>query len=101
MSGAPANEIGLQSRLVASTEQVSCEIDDETVILSLRTGEYYGLNPVAAQIWQLLQEEQTVADVRDALLREYDVDEGTCTEQVFAVLREMLRMQLLDMRGAG
>jgi hypothetical protein len=89
-------EISLQSRIAASAEQVSCRVEDETVILSLRTGEYYGLNPVAACIWELLQEERSVSELRDALLGMYDVDEATCTEQTLAVLRDMQDMELLE-----
>lgn len=100
MRSAGHPQLGLDSRLVASREQVSCEIDDETVILSLRTGEYYGLNAVAARIWELLQEERCVAEVRDALLQAYEVDEATCTAQMLAVLHDMLRMELVEMRPA-
>lgn len=89
-------EIGLHTRMATSSEQVSCRIEDETVILSLRTGEYYGLNPVAASIWELLQEERSVAEIRDGLLAMYDVDAATCIEQVLTVLREMQAMELLD-----
>jgi len=87
--------IELHTRMTACSDQVSCKVEDETVILSLRTGEYYGLNPVAATIWELLQQERSVAEVRDALLGMYDVDEATCTDQVLAVLRDMQSMELL------
>jgi len=89
--------IELHTRMTACSDQVSCKVEDETVILSLRTGEYYGLNPVAAHIWDLLQQqERSVAEVRDALLAIYDVDEATCTDQVITVLRDMQSMELLD-----
>lgn len=87
--------IELHTRMTACSDQVSCKVEDETVILSLRTGEYYGLNPVAATIWELLQQERSVAEVRDTLLGMYDVDEATCTDQVLAVLRDMQSMELL------
>lgn len=88
--------IELHTRMTACSDQVSCRVEDETVILSLRTGEYYGLNPVAATIWDLLQQERSVAEVRDTLLGMYDVDEATCTDQVLTVLRDMQSMELLD-----
>ena len=34
--------------VMASPDHVACDLDEETVILSLKTGEYYGLNAVAA-----------------------------------------------------
>lgn len=89
--------LDLTSRVVASKDQVSCAVDDETVILSLRTGEYYGLNVVAAHIWTLIQEERSLRDVRDVLLHTYDgIDEAACTTQVIAVINDMLEMGLIE-----
>ncbi len=101
MMAAEPIEIGLDTRIMVSSDQVSCRVEDETVILSLRTGEYYGLNPVAAQIWELLQQERSVAEVRDALLGMYDIDEPTCAGQVLAVLRDMQSLELLDIEQAA
>ena len=98
---AERSEISLATRMVANNDQVSCRIEDETVILSLRTGEYYGLNPVAASIWELLQQECSATQIRDALLAMYDVDEATCSDQVLATLREMQSMELLDIVGVA
>jgi hypothetical protein len=89
----------LDSELVASTTHVSCELGDEVVILSLSTGEYYGLNPVAARVWTLLQEPRRVAEIRDRLLDEYpDVTATDCADQVLALLDEMVTLQLVVVR---
>ena len=62
------------SRIVASKDQVSCELADEVAILSLRNHTYYALNPVGARVWQLLQQQMTLGALLDTLLSEYDVD---------------------------
>lgn len=96
-----ADEVALtlESELVASTTHVSCELADEVVILSLSTGEYYGLNPVAARVWTLLQEPRRVAEIRDRLLDEYpDVTAADCGDQVLALLDEMVTLQLVVVR---
>lgn len=80
-----------ESRIVVSKDQVSCDLSGEAAILNLRNGVYYGLNPVGARIWNLLQEPVTFAEIRDALLREYDV-EGPALE---SDMRELLA-QLTD-----
>jgi hypothetical protein len=95
-AGGMNGKLDLASVVVASADQVSCEVADETVILSLTTGEYYGLNVVAASIWELVQKPTTVRAVRDALLLMYDdVDEAICTTQVLASLAEMEDMGLV------
>jgi hypothetical protein len=48
-------------------------VGDETVILDLATGTYFGLDPVGARIWELLGEGMTLAEVCDRMLEEYEV----------------------------
>lgn len=88
--------IMMTSEVVATTEQVSADLKDEVVILSLQTGEYFGLDPIAADIWALVQEPRKVADVRDALLAQYDgVTRDECEHQTLALLEEMAELELI------
>ena len=83
--------------MVACTDQVSAELEGELVILSIRNGEYYGLNPVGTRIWALIQEPTSLATVRDQLLRDFpDVDETTCTADVLALITELAEANLVD-----
>ncbi len=82
----------------ASPQQVSCNVADEAVLLSMRDGEYYGLNEVAACIWKHIQEPRTVLEVRNALLAEYDeIDAGECELAIVAFLTEMISLELVDL----
>jgi len=77
------------SILFASDEQVSSKVADEEVILNLENGTYYGLDPIGARIWDLIQEPVAVKSLVDRLLEEYDVDRDQCLEDVLALLRDM------------
>ncbi len=91
--------VTIDSDVVCSRGQVSCDLAGEAVILSLATGEYYGLNPVAARIWTLLQQERRVRELRDLLLTEYpDVSADVCTEQVIVLLEELATLDLVIVR---
>ena len=57
--------IQLDSVVVATKDQVSCDLKGEAVILNFKNGVYYGLNTVGARIWQALQEPKRVAELRD------------------------------------
>ena len=92
--------VTIESEVTRSTSQVSCELAGEAVILSLSTGEYYGLNPVAARIWDLLHEARRVHQIRDLLLAEYpDVTADECTDQVLVLLEELASLDLIVVRG--
>ena len=42
--------------MVATKDQVSCDLAGEAAILNIKSGVYYGLDPVGARIWNLMQE---------------------------------------------
>ena len=89
--------ISLETTVLASPQQVSCDIADEAVLLSMRDGEYYGLNEVGASIWKLIQQPRTVLEVRDALLEEYtDIQVEECEREVLTFLSEMIALDLVE-----
>jgi hypothetical protein len=84
------------SRIQASTVQVSCEVDDEAIIMNLHDGIYYGLNPVGARVWNLLQEPRTIEQLQAILLEEYEVEPEICREQVLALLEDLANSGLVE-----
>lgn len=48
------------------------ELQDETVILNLETGTYFGLDPIGTRIWQLCQEKRLLRSVWETLQTEYE-----------------------------
>ncbi len=86
------------SRVVAAPDQVSCDLGGEAAILQLTSGIYYGLNPVGARVWALLQQPHTVSDIRDALLAEYDVGPERCERDLFAVLEALAAERLIKVQ---
>jgi hypothetical protein len=96
MSGARA--LSLAATVRASEQQISCDVADEVVLLSMQDGQYYGLNEVGASIWRLIQHPRTLAQVRDDLLNEYgDVSPETCTLEVMAFAANMLALGLIQL----
>ena len=66
----------------AITEQLSGDLGGEAVILSLKTGKYYGLNTLGARIWELLQTPRSTAAIEEAILSEFDVEADECSTEV-------------------
>src|SRR4051794_31950128 len=85
--------------VVAVKDQMSCDLAGEVVVLNLVSGLYYGLDSVGARIWGLIQEPTIVRDVRDALLREYEVEPGRCEEDLVTLLRDLTTAGLVEVRG--
>ncbi|EAW38838.1 PqqD family peptide modification chaperone [Lyngbya sp. PCC 8106] len=84
-----------RSKVVAIPDQISTHLGGETLILHLTSGTYYGLNPVGKRIWDLIQEPKTVAEIRDTLLTEYEVDLEQCDRDLKAILQQLSEQQLI------
>jgi hypothetical protein len=89
-----------ESLVVASRDQVSADLGGEAAILHLGDGIYYGLDPVGARVWELVQEPRRVCDVKQTLLREYDVEAGQCERDLLELLEKLLGAGLLQVRTA-
>jgi len=91
------NPLTLDTTVVASSQQVCCDVATEAVLLSMHDGEYYGLNEVAATIWRLVQRPRSILEIRDALLDEYsDIDVAECERAVLEFLTEMMALQMVE-----
>ena len=49
------------------------DLQGEVVLLNLKTGIYFGLDPVGTRAWQLIQDHGRLEPVKDAMLGEYEV----------------------------
>jgi hypothetical protein len=85
-----------QSRIVVTRDQVSCDLAGEAVILNLNKGVYYRLDPVGARVWSLIQEPRTFAELRDALLGEYEVDAASLESDLRDLLNQLAEQGLID-----
>ena len=93
-----ASTISGQSIVVVSKDQVSCDLHGEAAILNLKNGVYFGLDPVGARIWNLIQEPRTVTGIRDVLLEEYDVTTDACERDLVRLLQELATHGLVEVR---
>jgi hypothetical protein len=75
---------------------VEAEIDSETVIMSIESGTYLGLNEVASRIWAMIIEPVTTDDIIEALHREYNDNNNQLREDVLALIGEMLKNNLIE-----
>jgi hypothetical protein len=87
-----------RSVVVAAKDQVSCDLAGEAAILNVKSGVYYGLNPVGARIWNLMQEPRAVAAIQTAITNEYDVEPERCARDLVGLLEKLLAEGLIELR---
>lgn len=79
----------------ANPQVAACDLAGEVALLNVETGVYYGLNSVGARIWELIQQPESVSQVCDRLLAEYDVTPEQCHQEVLALLDELALERLI------
>ena len=56
----------------------------------------YTLNETGAFLWELIDGENNIEDIIEALIREYDIDEKTATNDVLEFINEMRRYLIIN-----
>lgn len=79
----------LSRRLIPSPDAVESAVGNETVILHLVNGTYYGLDPIGTRIWALLKEAVSNSDICHAMAEEYDVELATIEDDARLFLAEL------------
>jgi len=92
--------LSIRSIVTASLDQISCPLGEESAILNVRSTVYYGLNPVGARVWNLLQHPKTVQELRDTLIDEYDVEMENCERDLLDLLEKLRAEGLIHVRDA-
>jgi hypothetical protein len=82
-------------RIARVNHLLSTELDQETVLMSIDAGAYYGLEGTARSIWEKLENPLTFAELVDCLVKEYHVSPETCASDLQHFLEEMKREGLL------
>ena len=70
-------------------------LGDEAVILNLSTGIYFGLETVGTRMWQLIAEHGSTEKVGEALLAEYEVEEGQLRQDLDLLIQQLRDKGLL------
>ena len=70
---------------------------DETVILDLGSEQYFSLDQVGTQVWQLLKSGLSEAEVVETLLAEYEVDVATLSRDVSQLMTSLADAGLISL----
>jgi len=78
-----------------SENQVSCELDGETVLLDLDSGRYFAMDTVAADIWARLEQPQSIAQLVTELSDAYDCKGADVEADVQAYIKQLVDRNML------
>ena len=70
-------------------------VNEEIVILKLKSGEYYTLNEVGQHIWQAISDQQNVGEIIKQIVDQFDVTYEKAKEDAMKFLDNMLKESMV------
>ena len=77
------------------SQVISRTVEDETVLLDLHSGTYYGLDGVGQRIWEMIVRGMSLGDIVDVITTEYEVEEARAQYDVIEFVRDLVERGLL------
>ena len=85
----------LDTRLSIPPQVMSRLVGDETVLLDLASGHYFGVDGVGKLIWESVSDGKTLAETVDAIVDEFDVEKSQAEADVSAFASQLVERGLL------
>lgn len=95
-----STDIFFSGRVVAPPDTLVRIVDGESVLLSLRTEHYYGLDDVGTRFWSCLTSAPTIAAACDILAAEFEAPLETIRRDVREFVAALEKRGLATVEGA-
>lgn len=86
----------LDTRWRISDQAIANAVADETVILHLGNGTYFGLDPIGAQLWTAIQAGNPPSSICESVLATYDVAPDRLASDLRTLIDEMIANNLIE-----
>lgn len=74
---------------------LAANLENETVLMSVQNGAYFGMNDTGGRIWELVENPTTAVDMAGVLSSEYDIPEDDCCDRVMTYLGLLNEKELI------
>jgi hypothetical protein len=91
--------ISVHDHLTVAEHVLFRQLDDEAVLLDLKSGTYFGLNEVGARAWQLILDHGHLQRVLEVLQDEYAVAPEVVERDLLALAGELITRRLADVKS--
>ena len=96
-----ASQPAEDDRFRPQPDVVSRRLDEQTVLVNLRTNRIFELNRTGARMWELLEEAPSEPQIVTQLLAEFDVSQDQLEREIRALLDELLEEGLISSNSRG
>ncbi len=86
----------LDDTLIIPTHVSFTFVDEDAVLLNMRTNQYYLLDEVGARLWGLLRDGKSLRESCQLLLEEYEVEPAQLEQDVLELLEKLKEQELVE-----
>ena len=87
-------DLSLSTAVTRNPRLIAADMDGDTVMMSIESGEYFGLGGVGSRIWELLASPRTLGEIVTTICAEYEVDAATCEADTRRFVSQLLENEL-------
>ena len=87
--------MNLETRPTIPPQVISREVGDDTVLLDLASGMYFGVDGVAKRIWESISQGLNLGETAELIASEYAVDSANAQTDVLEFVSDLLERGLL------
>ncbi|WP_423409222.1 lasso peptide biosynthesis PqqD family chaperone [Heyndrickxia sp. MSNUG] len=89
-------KIIMESKIAQMPGNIVSDMDGEKVMLNIDNGNYYNLGEMGGVIWEMIKEPNSVDNLINELLLEYEVEKKDCENQVISFINKLYSEGLIS-----
>ena len=74
------------------------EVGNDTVMMSIEKGKYYGTNKTGSYIWKILDIPMTFGDLCSRLAADFNITTAKCAEDMLPFIEQMEKEGIIDLK---
>jgi hypothetical protein len=82
-------------KFVAMKEVVDSDLGGDRALLDLKNNTYFTLNPTGAEVWNAMQEPQTLTALVEVVTDKFDVSADLCRPDIEQLLQQLISADLV------
>jgi len=91
--------ISSSSRISVPSDTLINILGGESVLLSLKSQQYFGLDEVGTQMWNALTSTPSVEAAYETLLEEYEVEPETLRQDLYDLIGKLAEQGLVEVQS--
>lgn len=88
-------ELSETSVIQQNPDVLDADLENETVLMSIESGTYFGMNETGSRIWALIETPMSIREISTILSSEYEISETDCLERVLGYCWLLLERDII------